>query len=355
MIRVEKVEPQRQSVPEEGAKWHEYASVFPMLDGQPYRDLVDDIRKNGVREPVVFLDGKILDGRNRYCAAREAGVDYPFIEYEGDDPLGYVISLNLKRRHLSESQRAMVAKKLETMRQGRPSGKDANLHVSREQASTMLNVSPRSVATAAKVIENGTPELAAAVEEGKVSVSAAAEVASLPKEEQAEIVAKGEKEVLAKAKEIKDRQKAEREAQKAENERQRDEARSKLNPEIQKRGQAKADAIAARNVEPVDAETLQAELEELREANAALEAENARLKAENAKWEDMRVQYEAGGFEKVVADMGEQIRVLRRQVEAESQEKVKNLRSMDFWKAEAMKRGYGEDDFIEIPGRAANA
>lgn len=66
----------------------------------------------------------------------------------------------------------------------------------------MLNVSPRTVAAAAKVKDDGAPELVAAVESGKVSVSAAATLSEAPKERQAEIVAKGEKEILEAAKSI---------------------------------------------------------------------------------------------------------------------------------------------------------
>ena len=59
--------------------------------------------------------------------------------------------MNLHRRHLSESQRAMIAASMETMKQGRPENKDANLHVCRHKAADLLQVSPRSVATASKV------------------------------------------------------------------------------------------------------------------------------------------------------------------------------------------------------------
>lgn len=198
MIRTE---PVRERTPPVGVTWHPYADLFPWIEGAAFNELKADIAKNGVLEPIVFLDGAVLDGRNRYVAARELGIEYPRVEYDGDDPLGFVIAKNLARRHLSESQRGMVAKRLETLKQGRP-GKDANLHVSRDRAAEMLNVSPRTVATAAKVLEQGAPELIAAVETGQVSVSAAADVASLPKQEQAEVVARGEKEILEKAKEI---------------------------------------------------------------------------------------------------------------------------------------------------------
>jgi N6-adenosine-specific RNA methylase IME4 len=202
MIRSE--EAHREHTPPVGVRWHEYADIFPWIEGEAYRALVEDIRKNGVLEPIVFLDGAILDGRNRYMAARELGVEYPRVEYEGNDPLGFVISHNLTRRHLDASQRAMVAKRLETAKHGgdRKSDQSANLHLDRSSAAEMLNVSPRSIATAATVMEQGAPELIAAVDAGRVSVSAAADVATLPKEEQAEIVARGEKEILQAAKAI---------------------------------------------------------------------------------------------------------------------------------------------------------
>ena len=71
---------------------------------------VAGIRKNGVIEPIVFLDGSILNGRNRYMAARKLGIEYPRVEYEGTDPLGFVIAKNLARRHLTESQRGTACR-----------------------------------------------------------------------------------------------------------------------------------------------------------------------------------------------------------------------------------------------------
>lgn len=203
-------------------RFHEYANLFPMLAGPALDELREDIRAHGVREPVVFLGDAILDGRNRYICARDLGMEYPRVEYGGDDPLGFVISHNLHRRHLTESQRASVAAKLANMRHGERADyradRGANLPicdapaapVTVSEAAAMLSVSERSVKSARKVHEKGAPELVAAVDAGEVSVSAAADIADRPRDVQAEIVAKGEREILAAAKAIRAEKQAEK-------------------------------------------------------------------------------------------------------------------------------------------------
>lgn len=185
--------------PPQPAPEHEYAKLFPLLEGEAREAFVEDIRQNGVHEPIVFLDGFILDGRNRYYAARECGIAYPRVDYEGDDALGYVISLNLTRRHLSESQRAMVAGRLAKMPRGARTDIAPIGAMSDAEAAVMLNVGERSVERAKVVERDGTPELVAAVEHGDVSVSAAADVASLPISQQLAILAKRDPRALLDA------------------------------------------------------------------------------------------------------------------------------------------------------------
>jgi hypothetical protein len=161
-------------------EFHPLANIFPLLEGEQLDALAADIRDHGLREPIVLFERKILDGRNRARACAKAKVKPQFENYTGSDPLGYVISLNLKRRHLNESQRAMVATQLANMRQGERTDRkpSANLQkVAQATAAERLNVSVRTVAAAAKVRSNGTAELIGAVEQGKIAVSAAAKVA----------------------------------------------------------------------------------------------------------------------------------------------------------------------------------
>jgi N6-adenosine-specific RNA methylase IME4 len=181
--------------------FHPLAELFPLIEGEEFNALVEDIRRHGLHEPIVLLDGQILDGRNRYRACMAADFEPTFVPYRGDDPVAYVVSLNLKRRHLDESQRAMVAARLATLKRGdnqhSPIGE-----TSQAKAAELLNVGKRSVERAAEVRDHGAPELQQAVERGTVSVSAAADVATLPAAEQREVVARGEREILEAAKAI---------------------------------------------------------------------------------------------------------------------------------------------------------
>lgn len=88
---------------------HELASIFPRMPGEEFAALKLDIKANGLLEPIWLYDGKVLDGRHRYYACQETSVEPIFREYEGSDPRGFVVSLNLKRRHLDATQR--VAKR----------------------------------------------------------------------------------------------------------------------------------------------------------------------------------------------------------------------------------------------------
>jgi ParB-like chromosome segregation protein Spo0J len=186
----------------EHLEFHPLAVIFPLISGSDFSRLAADIKANGVQEPIVLLNGKILDGRNRYRAALEAGVHCPTRNYTGTGPLAYVISLNLHRRHLNASQRAMVAAKLATMEQGARTDLASIEAMSQPIAAEMLNVGRSAVQRATIVLDSGAPELVKAVEQGGVSVSAAADIAKLPENEQREIVAGGKQEVIRNAKRI---------------------------------------------------------------------------------------------------------------------------------------------------------
>jgi N6-adenosine-specific RNA methylase IME4 len=89
-------------------EFHPIANIFPLLTGSEYQELIEDIRQNGLLESIWLYEGKILDGRNRYRACVDIGIDPTFNQWAGEcgDPISFVIAMNLHRRHLDSSQRA---------------------------------------------------------------------------------------------------------------------------------------------------------------------------------------------------------------------------------------------------------
>jgi ParB-like chromosome segregation protein Spo0J len=174
---------------------HPAADLFPMIEGKAWEEFKEDIRKNGFLESITLYRGQILDGRNRYRAAIELGKlnELGVAEFDDDhdfDPFQWVLSQNLHRRHLTESQRASVAAKLVNATHG---GDRKSEHIkgsidtliSIDKAAEMLSVGSASVKRAMVVQQHGSPELIAAVERGEVAVSRAATVAkTTPKEKQ---------------------------------------------------------------------------------------------------------------------------------------------------------------------------
>lgn len=170
-------------------EFHPYASILPMLGVTEAGELAADIQANGLREDIVLFEGKILDGRNRYTACKSAGVEPRFRDFNGGgDPVAYIVSVNVRRRHLTNAQREMVAAKLANMPRGdvsriKESAKTPTISQTAKrqngkpptkttitQAAEDLDVSPRNVARAKKVLEKGTAEDIAAVEQGEKKV-----------------------------------------------------------------------------------------------------------------------------------------------------------------------------------------
>ena len=52
---------------------HEYANIFPILNETDARQLAESIKENGLLQPVILYEGRLLDGRNRYAACLAAG------------------------------------------------------------------------------------------------------------------------------------------------------------------------------------------------------------------------------------------------------------------------------------------
>jgi hypothetical protein len=91
---------------------HPLAKIFPDIEGPAFDALVEDIKERGLQEPIWLYENKILDGKNRARACEQLGKEPNIRTFTGPDPVGFILSVNLHRRHLDTSQRAMVAASL---------------------------------------------------------------------------------------------------------------------------------------------------------------------------------------------------------------------------------------------------
>jgi hypothetical protein len=156
---------------------HPICACLPEMEEADYIKLRDDIKLRGVLTPVWIYEDQILDGRHRYKAALETGMNCVFNHFIGPDPCGFVIAMNDLRRHLTVSQRAYVAAQMATMEKGR-SESNAPHGAAQTATAKALGVSRRSVQRAAVVVDKGTKKQKSDVQSGKKSVAeTAAEIA----------------------------------------------------------------------------------------------------------------------------------------------------------------------------------
>jgi ParB-like chromosome segregation protein Spo0J len=96
---------------------HPLANMFPMIEGRESENLKESIAKSGILEPITLFQGMILDGRNRYAAAKAVGHPFTakdFKEWTGTlaEAEAYVISTNLHRRQLTNAQKQEVIQRM---------------------------------------------------------------------------------------------------------------------------------------------------------------------------------------------------------------------------------------------------
>ena len=176
---------------------HPLSASFPSMPEDEFAALVEDIRTNGQREAVIVFQGMVLDGWNRYRACELAGVKCVTAKHDGSDPVAFVLSRNLHRRHLSAGQRAAAVLSVQGWKpkganQHRGSAPGAEARDSKggtapgaeapttAEVAEIAEVSPRTVEQVKKANRAGLGE---AVRDGTVSAKRAAEIADLPKRE----------------------------------------------------------------------------------------------------------------------------------------------------------------------------
>jgi hypothetical protein len=173
---------------------HPFAALFPELPPEEMSLLVRDIKKRGQLEPIILYKGLILDGRNRYRACQIAGVkpwieEFNTIDAKGS-PEDFVLSRNLRRRHLSMGQKAAIAldwseqielnpESEKTKAVGRPKGTVS-------EAAKYIGINEQRVFEVRQIRE-ANPRLYQEVQAGRRSLNSALREISLPREGQKNI------------------------------------------------------------------------------------------------------------------------------------------------------------------------
>lgn len=188
-------------------QYHPNSSIFSLLDGDEDAALVESIKKNGIRERIVIHQGMVLEGRNRYRAARKLHLSTAAIplrtfdpEKEGD-PIDFVWDENVNRRHLNETQRGMAATEMETLRHG--GKRNATLDekpATRMEFARRCGIGHGTMQSMSVVRDRGVPELKEIARAGRISVRTALCIAEMLPDKQ--------KAIIEQVKDVSDRNRA---------------------------------------------------------------------------------------------------------------------------------------------------
>lgn len=163
-------------------KIHPFCAAYPDMSHEKRAELAAHIAIHKQRDPIWTYKGQIIDGKSRYAACSEAGLEpwtrewKPKAKHPGEiatELYHFVVGCNL-RRDMDQSQRAMAASRL------LEAAKDAGAKLTVDEAAEQFSVSPRSVASANAILKEGNSEIIQAVDKGTVSVSKAAPRKSNP-------------------------------------------------------------------------------------------------------------------------------------------------------------------------------
>lgn len=161
---------------------HPLSAAFPSMTAAEQDSLTLDIEKHGQREAITIYDGHVLDGWHRYQSCMMLEIKPITIDMmDGVDPVAYVISVNLHRRHLTGSQRAIaVASCHEWANVGKPKKVPGTVLKTIPEMAKQAEVSAKTIQLAKRVVEAG---LSDEVKNGNITVKRAAEIAKLPEKE----------------------------------------------------------------------------------------------------------------------------------------------------------------------------
>ncbi|CAK0772161.1 ParB family transcriptional regulator, chromosome partitioning protein [Gammaproteobacteria bacterium] len=162
---------------------HPLATLMPEASPEEYAALRDSIKSVGLKQSLLLWEGQVLDGRHRLRACQELGIEPTTRELAPEEVgdgspeelLKFVAAMNLHRRHLTPSQRAMAAARAANGTRGGDRSKAQICALTLDQASAVFGASTSSVDMARRLLANANSTVVAMVEKGLVSLNTAME------------------------------------------------------------------------------------------------------------------------------------------------------------------------------------
>ena len=160
---------------------HPLVEVFQPYDEERYETLRDSIKGyGGLRQPITVWRGAVIDGRHRYKACVELGLEPWVVELdEYADPLDAVVDLNGVRRQMTTAQRALAAARIANLSHGgdRKSKQyqetDSSLDYTLEAVTKKLGVGTTAAKIGKGVLESGEDDVIAEIDAGNLSINKA--------------------------------------------------------------------------------------------------------------------------------------------------------------------------------------
>lgn len=154
---------------------HELSSAFPDLEEPEFYELQEDIKINGLRSPITLFEGKVIDGWHRFVACQNLEIEPKLIDLDGD-PVDFVVTQNIHRRHLTPSQRAMALATCNAWRGIGSNQHEVGLYkpsLSLRELAKTAKVSKDTARRAKKISTKATPEIKEQVKKGAMTLTEA--------------------------------------------------------------------------------------------------------------------------------------------------------------------------------------
>ena len=154
---------------------HELSSAFPDLEEPEFYELQEDIKINGLRSPITLFEGKVIDGWHRFVACQNLEIEPKLIDLDGD-PVDFVVTQNIHRRHLTPSQRAMALATCNAWRGIGSNQHEVGLYkpsLSLRELAKTAKVSKDTARRAKKISTTATPEIKEQVKKGAMTLTEA--------------------------------------------------------------------------------------------------------------------------------------------------------------------------------------